>query len=175
MTANITQTPAHNPIAHEKCLADLYGYWKKNKFPAPVIAEEYDPDRVKITVYTDSDQDPTKTRPSPDQSAQGSPKVPQKAIESAPKTAQDAPKVPQAGPKSAQGAPRVPQEIGDAPSSVKQVYLAMHEDVAITHRGLESKLGLSKTTIRKATATLIQRGLIRRVGPRFGGHWEVVK
>ena len=73
------------------------------------------------------------------------------------------------------GAPRVPQELGDVPSSVKQVYLAMCEDVAITHRGLESKLGLSKTTIRKATATLIQRGLIRRVGPRFGGHWEVVK
>ena len=142
-------------------LADLYGHWKKYDLPEPAIAEEYDPDRVKITVYTDSDQDPTKTRPSPDQSAQDSPKVPQKAIESAPKTAQDA--------------PRVPQEIGDAPSSVKQVYLAMHENVAITHRGLESKLGLSKTTIRKATATLIQRGLIRRVGPRFGGHWEVVK
>ena len=178
-------------------LADLYGHWKKYDLPEPAIAEEYDPDRVKITVYTDSDQDPSKTRPSPDQSAQGSPKVPQKAIESAPKTAQDAPRVPQAGPKSAQGAPRVPQEcpkgaprvpqecpkgaprvpqeIGDAPSSVKQVYLAMHEDVAITHRGLESKLGLSKTTIRKATATLIQRGLIRRVGPRFGGHGEVVK
>ncbi len=178
-------------------LADLYGHWKKYNLPDPTIAEEYDPDRVKITVYTDSDQDPTKTRPSPDQSAQGSPRVPQKAIESAPKTAQGAPRVPQAGPKSAQGAPRVaqgcpksaprvpqecpkgaprvPQELGDVPSSVKQVYLAMCEDVAITHRGLESKLGLSKTTIRKATATLIQRGLIRRVGPRFGGHWEVVK
>ena len=144
------------------------------------------PDQAPDTTRTEPDQDPSKPRPSPAQSAQGSPKVPQKAIESAPKTAQDAPRVPQAGPKSAQGAPRVPQEcpkgaprvpqeIGDAPSSVKQVYLAMHEDVAITHRGLESKLGLSKTTIRKATATLIQRGLIRRVGPRFGGHWEVVK
>ena len=44
-------------------LADLYGHWKKNNLPAPVITEEYDPDRVKITVYTDSDQDPTKTRP----------------------------------------------------------------------------------------------------------------
>ena len=63
----------------------------------------------------------------------------------------------------------------DAPSSVKQVYLAMHENVAITHRGLESKLGLSKTTIRKANATLIQRKLIRRVGPCFGVHWEIVK
>ena len=91
-------------------LADLYGHWKKYSLPEPVISEEYDPDRVKITVYTDSDQG-TANRP--------------------------------------KSVPRVPKEISDAPSSVKQVYLAMHEDVAITHRGLESKLGLSKTTIRK--------------------------
>ena len=76
-------------------LADLYGHWKKHGLPEPVIAEKYDPDRVKITVYTDPvqgtanrpksapktaqsaprepkgdprpDQDPTKTRPRPDQ------------------------------------------------------------------------------------------------------------
>ena len=40
-------------------LADIYGHWKKVNLPAPVIAEEYDPDRVRITVYTDSDKDPT--------------------------------------------------------------------------------------------------------------------
>jgi predicted HTH transcriptional regulator len=124
-------------------LADLYGHWKKNNLPEPVITEEYDPDRVRITVYTDPVQDPT-----------------------------NQPKVPQECPKSA---PRVPQGIMDVPSSVKQVYAEMLRDVNITHRGLESKLGLSKTTIRKATATLIQRGLIRRVGSRFGGHWEVIR
>ena len=62
-------------------LADLYGHWKKYDLPDPTIAEEYDPDRVKITVYTDSVQDPT-----------NQPKVPQEAIESAPK-------VPQGGPR----------------------------------------------------------------------------
>ena len=134
-------------------LADLYGHWKKYNLPEPAIMEEYDPDRVKIIVYTDSGHDPIQTRTEPVQSAQG------------------APRVPQGCPK---GAPMVPQGIVDAPSSVKRVYAAMLEDINITHRGLESKLGLSKTTIRKATATLIQRGLIRRVGSRFGGHWEVI-
>ena len=97
-------------------LADLYGHWKKYNFPDPTIAEEYDPDRVKITVYTDSDQGLTNRPKVP----QGTPKVPQEAIGSAPKTAQGAPKVPQTGPRSAQdrpkldpesaqGAPRVPQ------------------------------------------------------------------
>lgn len=167
MTANITQTPAHNPIAHEKCLADLYGHWKKNELPAPVIAEEYDPDRVKITVYTDSDQDPTKTRPI-------DPKCP--------KSAQDRPKL---DPESAQGDPRVPQGAPEVPqkfesayngltAAVKQVYRSMCEDASLTHRGMESKLGLSKTTIRKATATLIKLGMIKRVGSTKGGHWEVI-
>ena len=77
-------------------LADLYGHWKKNGLPAPVITEEYDPDRVKITVYTDSDQDPTKTRPRPDQSTQNAPEVPQVG-----------PRVPQKCPKST---PRVLQK-----------------------------------------------------------------
>ena len=61
-------------------LADLYGHWKKHGLPEPVISEEYDPDRVKVTVYTDSGQS-TANRP-----------------KSAPKTAQDAPKAPQGGP-----------------------------------------------------------------------------
>ena len=51
---------------------------------------------------------------------------------------------------------------------------AMCEDIALTHRGLESKLGLSKTTVRKATATLIQKGFLRRVGSKKGGRWEIV-
>jgi len=51
----------------------------------------------------------------------------------------------------------------------------MYDDISLTHRGLESKLGLAKTTIRKATATLIQNGFIRRVGPKKGGHWEIVE
>ncbi len=73
----------------------------------------------------------------------------------------------------------MPQNIGCGlnmlTAATKQVYKAMCEDITLTHRGLESKLGLSKTTIRKATATLVQKGFIRRVGPKKGGHWEVVK
>ena len=96
----------YNGVLARVCPLGLFGHWKKNNLPAPVIAEEYDPDRVKITVYTDSDQGLTNRPKVP----QGTPKVPQEAIGSAPKTAQGAPKVPQAGPKSAQGVPRVPQE-----------------------------------------------------------------
>ena len=56
-------------------LADLYGHWKKHGLPEPVISEEYDPDRVKITVYTDSGQYPTNTRPIGPRVPQVRPKV----------------------------------------------------------------------------------------------------
>ena len=70
-------------------LADLYGHWKKYNLPEPTITEEYDPDRVKITVYTDPDKNPARSRTEPVQSAQGCPK--------------GAPRVPQECPKPAQG------------------------------------------------------------------------
>ena len=75
-------------------LADLYGHWKKNNLPAPVIVEEYDPDRVKVNVYTESDQDPTKTRTKPDQD-------PTQIRPIGPKCPKGAPEVPQVGPRSA--------------------------------------------------------------------------
>ena len=139
-------------------LADLYGHWKKHGLPEPVISEEYDPDRVKITVYTDSGQS-TANRP-----------------KSAPKTAQDAPKAPQGG----QGPDQDPTKIrpiawSDLPSSCRQVYEALRQDAFLTYRGMVSKLGLNKDTINTAIGTLVQKGFIRREGNKQTGHWEVVK
>ena len=54
-------------------LADLYGHWKKYNLPEPAIMEEYDPDRVKIIVYTDEEC----PKSAPNQ-LKGAPKVPQK-------------------------------------------------------------------------------------------------
>jgi len=185
-------------------LADLYGQWKKYNLPDPTIAEEYDPDRVKITVYTDSDQGLTNRPKVP----QGTPKVPQEAIGSAPKTAQGAPRVPQKRPKvpqecpkpaqnrpkldpeSAQGLPGigprkdgvlpdsaiiVPSELRNELASVRQVYKAIVANPKATYRGLAVQLDFAKDTIGRAIATLIRLKIIRREGNKQTGHWEVVK
>ena len=153
-------------------LADLYGHWKKNNLPAPVITEEFDPDRVKITVYTDSDQ-----------SAQGAPKTTQ----GAPSIGQNRPKT---APKSAQGQSEIGPRQGDAPqndviiipselrdelASVRQVYKAIVANTKATYRGLAAQLDFSKDTIGRAIATLIRLKIIRREGNKQTGHWEVVK
>ena len=150
-------------------LADLYGHWKKHGLPEPVISEEYDPDRVKVTVYTDSGQS-TANRP-----------------KSAPKTAQGAPKVPQGDPRPDQDPtktrPRPDQDPAkirpiawsDLPSSCRQVYEALRQDAFLTYRGMVSKLGLNKDTINTAIGTLVRKGFIRREGNKQTGHWEVLK
>ena len=160
-------------------LADLYGHWKKYSLPEPVISEEYDPDRVKVTVYTDSDQS-TANRP-----------------KSAPKTAQGAPKVPQIDPTFAHNRPKpgaesaqaqsaigprqdgfeqsFPLELRDEIASVRQVYKAIVANPKATYRGLATQLDFSKDTIGRAIATLIRLKIIRREGNKQTGHWEVVK
>ena len=139
-------------------LADLYGHWKKYSLPEPVISEEYDPDRVKVTVYTDSDQS-TANRP-----------------KNAPETAQDAPKVPQGDPRPDQDPAKTrPIAWSDLPSSCRRVYEALKQDACLTYRGMVAKLGLNKDTINTAIGTLVQKGVIRREGNKQTGHWEVVK
>ena len=109
-------------------------------------------------------QSPTKTRPSPDQSTQGDPRV-------------------------AQGDPRIDnkldnkldnksdlmssldniQTIKDCSglnSSVRRVFGAIVEDPFMTQQGLSAKLDLSRATIAMATATLIKLNFIRRTGSK---------
>ena len=150
-------------------LADLYGHWKKHGLPEPVISEEYDPDRVKITVYTDSDQGPANRPKSAQESAQGAPKVPQ----GDPRPDQDPTKT---RPRPDQDPAKIrPIAWSDLPSSCRQVYEALRQDAFLTYRGMVSKLGLNKDTINTAIGTLVRKGFIRREGNKQTGHWEVVK
>ena len=49
------------------------------------------------------------------------------------------------------------------------------EDKNITIPVIAEKLGLSARAVEKQMVKLQQSGLIRRVGPDKGGHWEVSK
>ena len=44
----------------------------------------------------------------------------------------------------------------------------------VTQTQLSRELGISTTAIEKCCAKLKQRGLLRRIGPARGGHWEIV-
>ena len=45
----------------------------------------------------------------------------------------------------------------------------------LTQVEVAAQIGKSPRTIARATAKLNREGRLRRVGPRKGGHWEVLK
>ena len=44
----------------------------------------------------------------------------------------------------------------------------------ISKRELAEIIGISTTAIDKNISKLKEKGLLKRVGPDFGGHWEIV-
>ena len=139
-------------------LSNLFALWDRLKLQKPQIVESYDPDRVSVKLsLVNSDETEL-----PQNCPKTAPRLPQRHSGSAPKL-----------PQRQHADMRVP--LCEFPAATRQVYRALCADVTLTHRGMESKLGLSKTTIRTATATLVKHGYLRRVGATNGGHWELVE
>lgn len=132
-------------------LSDLYGQWEKYGFPVPVIEEKYDPDRTIVRVSVDPE------------SAQ---KWPKDGLAAVWNQTID-PKLTQKQTKTD------PEIIRNLSASTRQVYLSLRENPDMTLRGLSSKLGFSKSTVTTAIGTLVTLGLLCRVGPKKGGHWEI--
>lgn len=44
-----------------------------------------------------------------------------------------------------------------------------------TQRELAILLKVTERTIERNTAILQEKGFLKRIGPSFGGHWEVIK
>jgi predicted HTH transcriptional regulator len=59
-------------------------------------------------------------------------------------------------------------------SSLKIIDL-INENNLITIEELSIRLNLTDRAIKKNIAKLKQEGIIKRVGPDKGGHWEIVK
>ena len=85
-----------------------------------------------------------------------------------PRLPKDDPRLPDGGTLKPQGQS---SQIGN---SARKVYEALCENQNLTMRSMAGKLRLSKTTILKALKELSSCGLVKHVGPRFGGHWEVL-
>lgn len=56
-----------------------------------------------------------------------------------------------------------------------KILTEMKKDNNITQKELAIRLNLSESTIQRNTVLLQEQGFLKRIGPRFGGHWEVIK
>ena len=87
------------------------------------------------------------------------------------------------GEKLPENDPTNEQKTGDLPENLpetltptaKRIYLIMKRQNRCTYNSLASSIGVTRETIRVSIASLVKHGLIRRIGPDKGGHWEVVE
>ena len=57
----------------------------------------------------------------------------------------------------------------------KKIIKLIKDNSAISKKELSHKIGISTTAIDKNISQLKKKGLLRRVGPDKGGHWEIIK
>ena len=57
----------------------------------------------------------------------------------------------------------------------KKIIKLIKDNAAISKKELSHKIGISTTAIDKNISQLKKKGLLRRVGPDKGGHWEIIK
>jgi len=57
--------------------------------------------------------------------------------------------------------------------SQKKILELAKQNPRISKAELANKIGISTTAIDKNIETLKQKGLIKRIGPDKGGHWEI--
>ena len=46
---------------------------------------------------------------------------------------------------------------------------------ALTSSIIAKQLGVSTITVKRELSKMIEMGLIKHVGPTYGGHWKVIK
>jgi len=57
----------------------------------------------------------------------------------------------------------------------KLILNTIRNNPAISLSQLSKKIGISQTAIENNIAKLKGKGLIKRIGPAKGGHWEIMK
>lgn len=56
-----------------------------------------------------------------------------------------------------------------------KILILINQDSTITTSRIADLLSKSRRTIARHIKELPKNGIIRRIGPDFGGHWEIVK
>ena len=60
-------------------------------------------------------------------------------------------------------------------NTVEKILLAIKNKPEITIKQLQQELGLSRRGIEWNISKLKKEGILKRIGPDKGGHWEIIK
>lgn len=65
------------------------------------------------------------------------------------------------------------KDLGKLADNQRKIIIEIRKNKNITQRELSAKVGINDKNIRNNIAKLKQKGLLERIGPDKGGHWEV--
>ena len=68
--------------------------------------------------------------------------------------------------------PNDPEKLGE---NQKSILALIQENKNITIPELSEKISINSTATENNIAKLKEKGLLKRVGPDKGGHWEILK
>jgi len=57
----------------------------------------------------------------------------------------------------------------------EKIIMEISKNNNLTQKELAKILKVNERTIQRNTVILQEKGLLKRIGPAFGGHWEVIK
>jgi ATP-dependent DNA helicase RecG len=66
-------------------------------------------------------------------------------------------------------------EISDLGTSSQKIIELIAGNLSITTQEMADVVGISRRAVAKQLANLQAEGIVKRVGPDKGGHWEIVK
>ena len=74
---------------------------------------------------------------------------------------------------SQKGSQKSSQE--DTDETAGKILYLLKDNPNITGAAIADRLGISRRAVTKQIATLKSKGLVKRIGPDKGGHWEVME
>ena len=158
-------------------LSNLYALWEQHGFAAPLIREEFDPEKTIVNIATEPNQSVSaNTRTEPDNNPDTTRTELGNNLASSRAEPVQNPYRTRAIPEQGESVDAgIKNLLNSLNASTRRVYHELAKDGTVTMRGLATKLGVNKDTINIAVGTLVSKRLICRVGSKKGGHWEVVK
>lgn len=159
-------------------LCNLFAVWDQNGFPSPTIEENFDPDRVVLTISTEATGANTREKTTSTKEKTGEKPDPTttKPAETAEETREKIAETTTITTTKPDLTTTKPGEGTEEPEcTAMKILAALQRHPTWSAAELAGKTGLTRDGVNWNLKRLKAAGRLRRVGPARGGHWEVVE
>lgn len=154
-------------------LSQLYGNWEVAGYAKPQLTETFNPDRTKVDIEIEVAENGVKVAEKERETTDSRQKVDRNGTELTENVTGKSIGVTE---KVTETLSNVTEKVTEKLNDTEEHIVALIRDnIHITQKMLSEEIGLTRPHIGRKLLELQSRGIIRRVGPDKGGHWEVIR